>query len=168
MYYKIVNEQFTKSLLNLLEILEKTSKQAESKKVDFGILLNSRLIADQFSLLRQVQIACDTAKLAAARMAGKEAPIHDDKEVTLSDIKNRVESVISYLKSYKPADFDSASDRRITQPRWEGKYLTGEEYLLHHAIPNLFFHITTAYAILRSNGFDIGKKDYLGELPFKI
>jgi len=168
MYYKIVTEQFTKSLSNLLEILEKTSKQAESKKVDFSVLLNSRLIADQFSLIRQVQIACDTAKLASARLAGKEAPFHDDKEVNLDEIRQRVESVREYLKSFQSSDFNESADRKITQPRWEGKYLTGEQYLLHHAIPNFYFHITTAYAILRTNGFDIGKKDYLGEMPFKI
>ncbi len=167
MYHKIVTEQFTKSLTNLLQILEKTSKLAEAKKVEFSVLLNSRLIADQFSLVRQVQIACDTAKLAAARLAGKDAPVHEDKEVTLADLKLRIESVIGYLKSFQPSDFESSQTIKITQPRWEGKYLTGEEYLLHHAIPNLYFHITTAYAILRSNGFEIGKKDYLGELPFK-
>ncbi len=167
MYHKIIVDEFSNSLLNLKKILEKTAKQAETKKVDFQVLLNSRLIADQFTLLRQIQIACDTAKLAAARLAGKEAPVHDDKETTLSELNERIDGIVSYLKSYSVADFDSAKTSKITQPRWEGKYLTGEEYLLYHAIPNLYFHITTAYAILRSNGFDIGKKDYLGELPFK-
>ncbi|TGL62224.1 DUF1993 domain-containing protein [Leptospira ognonensis] len=168
MFYKIVIEQFSKSLTNLSQILEKTAKQAEAKKVDFTVLLNTRLIADQFSLLRQVQIACDTAKLAAARLAGKEAPVHEDNEASISEIQERIASVVTYLKSYSQIDFDAAADRKITQPRWEGKYLTGEEYLLNHAIPNIYFHITTAYAILRSNGFEIGKKDYLGELPYKI
>lgn len=168
MFYKIIIEQFSKSLSNLSDILEKTAKQAEAKKVDYTVLLNTRLIADQFTLLRQVQIACDTAKLAAARLAGKDAPVHDDKEASLSEIQERIASVVSYLKSYAPNDFDAAAERKITQPRWEGKYLTGEEYLLNHAIPNIYFHITTAYAILRSNGFEIGKKDYLGELPYKI
>jgi hypothetical protein len=167
MFYKIIIEQFSKSLSNLSNILDKAAKQAEGKKVEFQVLLNSRLIADQFTLLKQVQIACDTAKLAASRLSGKEAPTHDDTETTFSETKERIASVISYLKSYKESDFADAADRKITQPRWEGKYLTGEEYLLNHAIPNLYFHITTAYAILRSNGFDIGKKDYLGELPFK-
>jgi hypothetical protein len=167
MYYKIIVEQFSKSLSNLSSFLDKAEKQAQTKKVDFKVLLNSRLIADQFPLMRQIQIACDTVKYAAARVTGKEAPSHEDSEATLEEIKNRIASVISYLKTYKESDFDGAKDRKVSQPRWEGKYLTGEEYLFQHAIPNTYFHITTAYAILRSNGIDVGKKDYLGEMPYK-
>lgn len=168
MYYKIIVEQFSKSLSNLSSILDKSAKQADSKKVDFKVLLNSRLIADQFPLIRQIQIACDTAKFAASRVTGKDAPTNDDTEMTLDEIKNRIASVISYLNTFKESDFESAKDRKVSQPRWEGKYLTGEEYLLQHALPNVYFHITTAYAILRANGLDIGKKDYLGEMPYKI
>ncbi|MDZ4725983.1 MAG: DUF1993 domain-containing protein [Leptospira sp.] len=167
MLYQITIEQFSKGLSNLIKFLEKTSTQAEAKKIDFNVLLNSRLIADQFALIKQIQIACDTAKFAASRITGKDAPSFDDSEKTLSDLKTRIEATINYLKTFKETDFNGAKDIKVSQPRWEGKYMNGEEYLLHHALPNFYFHITTAYAILRSNGLDIGKKDYLGEMPFK-
>ena len=120
-----------------------------------------------FPLIRQIQIACDTTKLGAARLTGKEAPTHDDKEVTLAEIKTRIDSVVTYLKTFKPEDFKGAEERKISQPRWEGKWLTGTEYTLHHVLPNLYFHLTAAYAILRHNGVEIGKKDYLGDMPYK-
>jgi len=167
MLYEITIPQFTKMLHNLSLIIDKASVHATNKKFDMEVLLNSRLAPDQFNFIRQVQIACDTAKLFAARMAGKEAPVHEDKEKTLPEVKARIESVIGYLNSFSAADFKGAEERKISQPRWEGKYLTGFEYATHHAIPNIYFHITTAYSILRHNGVDIGKKDYLGELPFK-
>lgn len=147
--------------------MDKASIHATNKKFEMDVLLNARLAPDQFNFIRQVQIACDTAKLCAARLAGKEAPKHEDNEKTLLELKGRIESVIGYLKTFKPEDFNGAEDRKISQPRWEGKYLTGFEYVNHHALPNIYFHITTAYSILRHNGVDIGKKDYLGELPFK-
>ncbi len=167
MLYDVTIPQFTKMLKNLNAILDKGAQFAEAKKFDMDVLLNSRLAPDQFNMIRQIQIACDTAKLCAARLAGKEAPVHDDKEKTLPELKARVEDVIKYLGTFSPADFNGAHERKITQPRWEGKYLTGFEYAAQHAIPNIYFHITTTYAILRHNGVDVGKKDYLGEMPFK-
>jgi len=154
---------------NLAFILDKASAHAEAKKFDIDVLLQSRLSPNQFNLMRQIQVACDTAKLAAARLADKEqdAPTHADEEKSLAEIKARIDSVIAYLGSFKAADFDTAAQRRITQPRWKGKSLSGDEFLAQHATPNLYFHITTAYAILRHNGVEVGKKDYLGELPFK-
>jgi len=159
--------QFLKMLKNLNAILDKSAQFAEAKKIDMEVLLNSRLAPDQFNLIRQIQIACDTAKLGCARLAGIEAPVHEDKEKTLSELKNRIEEVIKFLGTIKSEDFNGALERKITQPRWEGKYLTGAEYATLHAIPNIYFHITTAYSILRHNGVEIGKKDYLGEMPFK-
>jgi hypothetical protein len=132
------------------------------------VLLQSRLAPDQFNFIRQIQIACDTAKLGASRLTGKAAPVQEDNEKTLNDIKARIESVIKYLGEFKPEDFKSAATASITQPRWEGKTLTGEQYTIHHIIPNFYFHVTTAYAILRHNGVDIGKKDYLGAMPYKL
>ncbi len=167
MLYEITVPQFLKMLHNLSLIMDKASIHATNKKFEMDVLLNARLAPDQFNFIRQVQIACDTAKLCAARLAGKEAPKHEDNEKTLPELKARIESVIGYLKTFKPEDFKGAEDRKISQPRWEGKYLTGFEYVNHHALPNIYFHITTAYSILRHNGVDIGKKDYLGELPFK-
>lgn len=156
-----------KTLRNLSGILDKGAQYAETKKFEFPVLLQTRLAPDQFNLTRQVQIACDTAKLGAARLVGKEAPSHADTEATLAELKARIESVIGYLETFSQADFAQAASRHITTPRWDGQYLTGDEYLMHHVIPNFYFHVTTAYSILRANGVDVGKKDYLGKMPFK-
>jgi hypothetical protein len=95
------------------------------------------------------------------------APVHADTETTLPELKARIQAVVDYLAGFKPEDFAGAAERHISQPRWEGKYLTGTEFAIQHAIPNIYFHITTAYAILRHNGVDVGKKDYLGAMPYK-
>jgi uncharacterized protein len=167
MLYKIIIPQFSKMLQNLNRILDKATLYAETKKFDVEVLLNSRLYPDQFNLIKQIQIACDTAKLGASRLTGKEAPVHEDKEKTLPELKTRIEDVLGYLKTFSEKDFKGAEEKKISQPRWEGKYLSGLEFAIQHAIPNLYFHITTAYSILRHNGLEIGKRDYLGELPFK-
>jgi hypothetical protein len=167
MLYEITVPQSKKMLQNLLNVLDKGVNYSTTKSFDFEVLLNSRLAPDQFPLLRQVQIACDTAKLAASRLTGKDAPVHDDKEKTWPELRSRIESVISYLDTYSPKDFAGAEERHISQPRWEGKYLNGFEFATQHVLPNMYFHITTAYSILRSNGVDVGKKDYLGSMPFK-
>lgn len=167
MLYDITVPQFIKMLTNLNHILDKGARSAEARKFEVDVLLNSRLAPDQFNLIRQVQIACDTAKFGAARLAGTEAPVHEDKEKTLPELKARIEDVIRYLGTFKAQDFTGAHERKISQPRWEGKYLTGVEYAIQHALPNIYFHITTAYSILRNNGVDVGKKDYLGEMPYK-
>ena len=169
MLYQLTCVQFSKMLTNLSAILDKGAAYAESKKFDVAVLLNARLAPDQFNLIRQVQIACDTAKLGVARLADKveSAPKHEDNETSLEQLQLRIRSVLEYLSSYTASDFDGALERKIYHPRWEGKYLTGEEFALQHAIPNIYFHITTAYAILRHNGVDLGKKDYLGAMPYK-
>lgn len=159
--------QFAKILNNLSVILEKGNDFAQSKKFDAEVLLNSRLAPDMFPLMRQVQIACDSVKLGAARLAGKDAPVHEDKEKTIPELKARIESTIGFLGSLKESDFSGWEERKITQPRWEGKWLTGKDYFHQHVIPNVYFHVTTAYAILRHNGVEIGKKNYLGEMPYK-
>ncbi len=169
MLYDLTVLQFSKMLNNLSALLDKGAQQAEAKKFDVSVLLNARLAPDQFNCIRQVQIACDTAKLGVARLVGgvETAPVHADTETTLPELKARIESVLAYLASVQPSDFDGAEERHISQPRWEGKYLTGLEFAIQHAIPNLYFHVTTAYAILRHNGVDLGKKDYLGAMPYK-
>lgn len=169
MLYDLTVVQFSKMLNNLNAIIDKGAIHAEVRKFDINVLLNARLAPDQFNFIRQVQIACDTAKLGVARLTGKveSAPVHPDTETTLAELKLRISSVLDYLASFSPSDFADAEERTITQPRWEGKYLTGYEFAIQHAIPNLYFHITTAYAILRHNGVDIGKKDYLGPMPYK-
>lgn len=147
--------------------MDKAETYAKTKGFDVNVLANDRLAPDMFPFTKQVQIACDTAKLCASRLSGKDAPVNDDSEKTFEDLKGRIKNTVKYLETFKASDFEGAETKHITQPRWEGKYLTGKEYVIHHAVPNIYFHTTTAYAILRHNGVDIGKKDYLGELPFK-
>jgi hypothetical protein len=156
-----------RALTQLNVCLDKAAGFADAKKVEFPVLLNTRLIADQLPMVRQIQIACDTAKFGASRLTGKDAPTNDDKEATLAEAKARIDSTIAYLQTFKPEDFKGAEERKVTTPRWEGKWLTGLEYAQLHVLPNLYFHVTTAYAILRANGVDIGKKDYLGTMPYK-
>lgn len=168
MIFDLTVPQFIKTLKNLDACLDKAAGFADSKKFEMEVLLNSRLAPDQFPLTRQIQIVCDTAKLGASRLTGKAAPVQEDNEKTLSEVKARIQSVITYLEGMKPEDYKNAATAVITQPRWEGKTLTGEQYVIHHVIPNFYFHTTTAYSILRHNGVDIGKKDYLGTLPYKM
>jgi hypothetical protein len=167
MLFEITIPQFKKMLLNLSAILDKSVQYADSRKFDVDVLLQSRLAPDQFPFTRQIQIVCDTAKLAVSRVTGKEAPSHPDVEKTVPELKERIKSVISYLETFTPADFSEAATRHISQPRWDGQYLTGDEFILQHALPNFYFHFTTAYSILRNNGVDVGKKDFLGPMPFK-
>ncbi|MFB2687008.1 DUF1993 family protein [Shewanella mangrovisoli] len=169
MLYDLTAVQFSKMLKNLSLILEKGEVFANLKKVDMAVLLNSRLAPDQFNLIRQIQIACDTVKIGVARLTGnlETVPKHDDTETTLPELQARITSVIEYLAQFTEADFADAETIHVSQPRWEGKYLTGYEFAIEHAIPNLYFHVTTAYAILRHNGVDVGKKDYLGPMPYK-
>lgn len=169
MLYDLTVTQFSKMLNNLSAILDKGAGFAESKKFDIEVLLNSRLAPDQFNLIRQVQIACDTAKLGVARLTGKvdSTPKHADTETTLAELQERIKSVLEYLSQFTPEDFTNADSIQVSQPRWEGKYLTGAEFAVQHAIPNIYFHVTTAYAILRHNGVPVGKKDYLGPMPYK-
>ena len=170
MFYQLSIVQMSKMLQNLQHILDKAAAFADSKKVDMAVLLNARLAPDQFNLTRQVQIACDTAKLGAARLSNKvdSAPKHADDETTLAELKQRISDTQAYLATFSDADFANAATQHISQPRWEGKYVTGEEFLMQHVLPNIYFHITTAYAILRHNGVDVGKKDYLGAMPYKV
>jgi hypothetical protein len=167
MLYESTVPQFIRGLKNLSAFLDKGAQLAEQKKFDPEVLLQSRLAPDQFALSRQIQIACDTAKVAAARLTNKEAPSHPDTEKTMADFKVRIASVISYLETFSAKDFEQSADRKITQARWEGKWLTGKDYVYYHAVPNFYFHVTTAYSILRHNGVAVGKTDYLGELPFR-
>jgi len=165
--YDLTIIQLTRMLQNLSQCLDKAEAFAAAKKIDGTVLLSARLAPDQFALLRQIQVACDTAKAGVARLTGREPPVHADDEQTIADARQRIAKVVAYLASFTPADFAGAEERAITQPRWNGKTLTGREFALMHMIPNTYFHITTAYSILRHSGVDVGKKDYLGALPYK-
>jgi len=157
-----------KKLLGSLDgFLEKAATQAAARKYDPSVLLQSRLAPDMFPLIRQIQIACDSAKYAASRAAGKDTPSNPDTEQTVDEIRARIATVIAYLGGFSGSDFDGAGARTISLPRWEGKSMSATDYVIEHAMPNFFFHYTTAYAILRHNGVDLGKRDYLGALSLR-
>jgi hypothetical protein len=166
MYYEIFG-QMKKMLGQLDKWLEAAAESARSRSFDPNVFLGLRLAPDQFGFARQVQAACDMAKLAAARLAGKVAPSHPDNEQTLDELRARVRTVIEYVDGFSQKDFDGAAIRVVTTPRWEGKVMTGADYFLEHGLPNFFFHITHAYAILRHNGVKLGKSDYLGKLDLR-
>jgi len=163
MYYETL-KQMMKTLAQLDTWLAAAGAHAQAKSFDPTVFLGARLAPDQFAFARQVQLACDTAKGAAAKLTGKEAPDFPDTEQSLGELSVRVKAVLAYLETFQPSDFDGAADRRVTQPRWEGSYMMGKDYFLSHALPNFFFHVTHAYAILRHNGVNLGKRDFLGTL----
>jgi hypothetical protein len=167
MYFELIG-QMKKMLGQLDKWLEVAGAFAASKKFDPVVFASLRLAPDQFAFARQVQNACDTAKLVAARLAGKTAPAHADTEQTLDELRARVQSVVAYLGTFTAADFEAAATRVITQPRWEGKTMSGADYFREHGQPNFFFHLTHAYAILRHAGVTLGKRDYLGALSQKL
>src|SRR5688500_4028009 len=153
---------FIRALNNLAAILEKGAAHAQARKIDETVLLGSRLLPDMFPLARQVQLATDTAKSGAARLAGVEFPAYEDKEATFQDLVQRIRNTIAYLESLKPAQIDGNEDKTISwQTRSSTKSMPGLPYLMSHLLPNIHFHVTTAYAILRHNGVELGKKDYL-------
>jgi len=166
MYFETVR-QMRKMLGQLDKWLDAATAYAQSRKFDPNNLLTSRLAPDQFPFVKQVQSTCDTAKLVAARLAGKQAPAHPDTEQSLPELQARIRTVAGYLESFTSADFEGAATRVITTPRWEGKVMSGADYYLEHGMPNFFFHLTHAYAILRHNGVELGKKDFLGPVSLK-
>jgi len=166
MYYEAF-AQFKKTLGQLSTWLDKAEAFAKEKSFDSNVFVSFRLAPDQLPFVKQVQIACDTAKLGASRLTGKEVPSHADSEQTLAELRTRVASVISILDGLSEKDFEGVSTRTVTQPRWEGKSMSAKDYFFEHVQPNFFFHATHTYAILRHNGVPLGKKDYLGPLSFR-
>ena len=154
--------QFKKQLGQLDKWLGMAADYAKSKNFDTDVFATLRLAPDQFPLTRQVQIACDTAKIGAGFLSGKPVPAQEDNEKTLADLQARVRSTIAILDSFTAQDFEGAATRVVSQPRWKGEWMTGADYFIEHTIPNVNFHLTTAYAILRHNGVGVGKRDYLG------
>jgi hypothetical protein len=163
--YDVSIPALTLGLTNLSAILGKAAAYAEAKKVDPKVLADSRIIADMFPLKRQVQIACDTAKGAAARLAGVDIPKHEDTEATIEELKERIAKTIAFVQSAKREQVNAAATREIVLqfPNLTLKF-TGFDYLSKFVLPNFYFHITTAYAILRKNGVDVGKGDFLGNI----
>ena len=156
---------FTRMLNNLLRWLDKAEAHAAAKKFDAGVLLAARLAPDMLAFTKQVQIATDTAKFCMARLAGVDAPKFDDNEASLADLRARIRTTIAFVESVPASRVDGSETREVTIPRRDGPItMTGEAYLTRYALPNFFFHVTTAYALLRHNGVDLGKPDYLGAL----
>lgn len=172
--YTITIPVMTKALTALDKMLDKVAAHAETKAterrpgaVHAEALLNDRLIFDQFPFAAQVRIACDNAKGGAARLAEIEAPKFEDNEKTVAELKTRIEKTLAFLGTVKPEQLIGKEDIKISLPYFAGKYFTGFEYATEYLLPNFFFHVTTAYAILRKNGVDIGKADFIGGLPLK-
>lgn len=166
MYHQVFG-QFQKSLAQLDKWLDAAAVYAQSRSFDPNVFVGLRLAPDQFAFGKQVQATCDMAKLAASRLTGKEAPAHPDTETTLAELQVRVRSVITFLRGLSEQDFAESATRVVTQPRWEGKVMSGADYFLEHGMPNFFFHLTHSYAILRHYGVPVGKRDYLGVLSLK-
>lgn len=154
---------FTRMLENLAAVLEKAAAHAEARKIDPAVLVQARLYPDMFPLVKQVQVAADAAKGGSARLAQIEPPAYEDNEATFADLAARIRKTVDFLKTLKPEQIDGSEERTVTWKTRAGeKSMPGMRYLLTHVNPNFFFHVTTAYAILRHNGVEIGKGDYLG------
>jgi uncharacterized protein len=164
--YKQIVTQYIKMLGNLSTMIDKAESFATTKKFDVKVLLNARLAPDMYPFIRQIQVACDSAKASAARLAGIEPPRHEDNEQTADELRQRIHKTIQFLQTLKPDSFRDAEKRKVAIPWMEGKYVIGEEYLNELAIPNFYFHVTAAYSILRHNGLDVGKADYIGSIKF--
>ena len=169
--YTVTIPPMIKTLHALSGILDKAAAHTESKKLswmDFeSSLLVDKIIFDQFNFTKQVQIASDNAKGIAARLAEIEIPTFEDKESTIKELKERMEKTIAFLETIKPEQIIGKESVKITLSYYPGKHMTGFDYVTQYAIPNFYFHVTTAYDILRKNGVSIGKDDYHGALPFK-
>jgi len=161
--YQASAPRFANMLKNLSAILDKAQSHVDAKKIDPAALTTYRLFPDMFPLTRQVQVACDTAKGAVARLAGVEVPKHEDTELTFAELKARIARTIEFINTLKPAQIDGSEDKEIML-KLGGKDVkfTGMQYLLGHATPNFYFHVTTAYNILRHNGVEVAKRDYIG------
>lgn len=164
MYHRIAVVQFSQMLTNLSRWLDKAKEHGESLGCETEALLTSRLYVNQWPLRKQVQAACDTSKLTAARLTGKEAPVHEDTNQSLDELKARIEDVKAFLAGVAEADFEGAAERKVALPFAPGKYSFGRDYFVQFALPNFVFHINMAYGILRKSGVPLGKIDYIGML----
>ena len=154
---------FVRMLANVSTWLDKAEAHAAAKKFDTSVYLGARLAPDMLPFTKQIQIACDTVKFCVARLAGVDGPKFDDNETTLTELRERINATIAYVKSVPAAQIDGSEEKEITLPRRDGPVIMkGEAYLKHFVLPNFFFHLTTAYALLRHNGVEVGKMDYLG------
>ena len=156
---------FDRMLGNLGRWLDKAEAHAVAKKFDTSVYLGARLAPDMLTFTKQIQIACDGAKFGIARLAGVEAPKFDDTEASFAELRERIRATIEFVTSVPAARFDGSDEKEVTIPRRDGSMtMKGEAYLKTFVLPNFYFHLTTAYALLRHNGVDLGKSDFLGAL----
>lgn len=161
--YQASAPRFVNMLNNLSAVLDKAEAHAEAKKIDPLVLTAARLYPDMLPLTSQVRIACDNAKGAVSRLAGVEIPKHEDTEQSFAELKARIAKTIAYVQSIKPAQIDGSEEREVVlKLRGADVKFTGMQYLLGFALPNFYFHVVTAFDILRHNGVEIGKRDYIG------
>ena len=161
--YQASVPRFANILGNLSNILDKAQAHVDAKKIDATALTTYRIFPDMLPMSKQVQIACDTAKGVIARLAGVDIPAYEDNEVTLADLKARVAKTIAFIQTFTPAQIDGTEDKAIVTKRGDKEtHYKGMQFLLGHAVPNFYFHVTSTYNILRHNGVEIGKRDYLG------
>ena len=161
--YQASVPRFVNILGNLSNILDKAQAFVDAKKLDAATLTTYRLFPDMLPMTTQVQIACDTAKSVVARLAGVEIPVYEDNEKTLADLKARIAKTVAFIQTLTPRQIDGSEDKEIVIKRRDKEtHYKGMQFLLGHALPNFYFHVTTAYNILRHNGIEIGKRDYLG------
>jgi hypothetical protein len=160
MYYQAIS-QFTQALKNIDSWLDKAEQHAAAKKFDVGVLMTSRMAPDMASFIYQVQSASDYIKGAAAWLSGQKPPSYEDNERTIVDVRERIRKTVAFLESVPEAQYARAADQKVSVSWGHGKVLRGQDYLLQVAIPNVYFHIVAAYIILRHNGVDIGKMDFL-------
>jgi hypothetical protein len=163
MYYQAIS-QCTQMLRNLESWLDKAEEHAGVKTFDVGVLMTDRLAPDMKPFTYQVQSACDYVKAAAAWLSGQTPPKHEDTEQTIDDVRARIRKTVAFTESVTEAQYTGAAERKVSLSWTPGKVLGGEDYLLQMTIPNVYFHIAMAYAILRHNGVDIGKMDFLGPI----
>lgn len=161
--YQASAPRFVNILGNLSAILDKAQAHCDAKKIDVTILTSYRVFPDMLPMAKQVQIACDTAKGLMARLAGVEAPAYEDNEKTIAELKARIAKTVAYVQGFSAAQIDGSEDKAIVVKRGDKEtHYKGMQFLLGHAVPNFYFHVTTTYNILRHNGVEIGKRDYLG------
>jgi hypothetical protein len=158
---------FIKSLGGLKTVLTKAEAHAKEAGINEADFLADRLAPDMFPLSQQVQIACDNAKGATARLAGVEAPKFEDNEKTFAELQSRIDKTIEFMNSVSETSFEGAATRQIVLPYVPGKYMTGFDYVREYVLPNFFFHVVTAYALVRKNGTPIGKMDYANNPTFR-
>jgi uncharacterized protein len=161
--YQASAPRLINSMRNLSAILDKTQIYIDTKKIDPAALLQFRLFPDMLNLTRQIQIASDTAKGVVARLAGVDIPAYEDKETSVAELQARIAKTIAFIEGFTPAQLDGTEAKAIVTKRGDKEtHYTGMQFLLGHAIPNVYFHVSIAFAILRHNGVEIGKRDYLG------